>query len=230
MEQFRLQNLPPYAKLFVALFTTLMLFVVGWAMLIFYVDKGMVKEGSRPDYYEQWGRQSNTGAVSDSEEQAIDEDVDAIAQDSEAVLAPIWDSAVAGQALKVDTATMKSAFADRERQMQQEEDEPDTGGVDTTYAQLRRNVGLAHTHINGQTLLFFALGLIFLFTSVPPKRKKLMLWIFAVAVVTHNVGLTGETFSWVFDDLLAISGVILLVLITYIAFLIYADLAKKPER
>ena len=228
MEQFRLQNLPSYAKLFVALFTTLMLLVVAWSMVIFYVDKGMVEEGSRPDYYDQWGAQSDSPAISDSEATAINVDVDAISGDEDAVLAPIWDSAVAGKELHVDSATMKSAFADKERQSDQEALEPVPDSV-PFYAQLRRNVGLAHTHVNGQTLLFFSLGLIFLFTSVSSGRKKLVLWIFAVAVLTHAIGLTGETFSWFFDDILAVSGVTLLVVIAYMAFLIYVDLAKKPE-
>jgi hypothetical protein len=229
MDQFRLQNLPAYAKLFVALFTSLMLLVVAWSMIIFYVDKGMVEEGSRPDYYDNWSTQSDSPAISDSEEAAIDEDVDAITEDEEAVVAPIWDSAVAGEELQVDSATMKSAFADKERQQDEEAIAVDADSV-SFYAQLRRNVGLAHTHVNGQTLLFFSLGLIFLFTSAPPKRKKLILWIFAIAVLLHAIGLTGETFSWFFDDILALSGVTLLVIIAYMAFLIYVDLAKKPVK
>ena len=229
MDQFRLQNLPPYAKLFVALFTTLMLLVVGWSMFIFYVDKGMVEEGSRPDYYDKWGADSDDGVISPTEDEMINEDVDAIGGDEESVLAPIWDSAVAGQDVKVDSATMKSAFADRERQLEEESLDPGNGTSNERYAQLRRNVGLAHTHINGQTLLFFALGVVFLFTSVAASRKKLVLWVFAVAVVVHAIGLSGETFHWIFDDILAVSGVTLLVVIPYMALLIYVDLSKKAD-
>jgi len=229
MEQFRLQNLPSFAKLFVGLFTTLMLLVVAWSMFILYVDKGMVEEGSRPDYYDKWGAQIDTPAISHSEKQAINDDIDAITEDEDAVLAPIWDSAVAGEELEIDSATMESAFVDKERQVDQEASEPETDSL-SYYAQLRRNVGLAHTHVNGQTLLFFSLGLVFLFTSTPPRRKKLVLWIFAIAVLLHAIGLSGETFHWFFDDILAMSGVTLLVVIAYIAFLIYVDLAKSPKK
>ncbi len=96
-------------------------------------------------------------------------------------------------------------------------------------SQLRHNVGLAHTHINGQTLLYFVLGFIFLFTSAKEKIKKYVYWIFGIAVFTHSVGLTGQGFYSIFDDLLSLSGVTLLVIIPYMSLLIIVDLFKLPE-
>ncbi len=93
---------------------------------------------------------------------------------------------------------------------------------------MRHNLGLAHTHINGQTLLFFAIGLIFLFTSAKEKIKKIVLWLFAVSIVVHTIGLSGMHYASIYDDILAISGVAILVLIVYMAFVIVIDLAKKP--
>ncbi len=92
---------------------------------------------------------------------------------------------------------------------------------------LRHNLGLAHTHVNGQTLLFFALGLLFLFTSVSLKTKKRILWTFGITILVHTVGLSGEGFHWIFDDLLAVSGVIMLILIAYMCLMIYVDLGRK---
>ncbi len=104
------------------------------------------------------------------------------------------------------------------------------GSSDGESKDLRRNLGLAHTHVNGQTLLFFALGLLFLFTSVGLKTKKRILWTFGITILVHTVGLSGEGFHWIFDDLLAISGVLLLILIAYMCLMIYVDLGrKKPE-
>jgi len=93
---------------------------------------------------------------------------------------------------------------------------------------LKHNVKLAHTHINGQTLLFFAMGFVFLFTSVKPKIKKIVFWVFAISVIVHNIGLTGENFYWLYSELVAVSGVLILVSIAYMAIVIYADLLRKP--
>jgi hypothetical protein len=157
----RLSTLPPFAKLFIGLFTTLMLFVCVWAVWIYSVEKGVVSEGDKPLY------------------------------------------------LQDETQTEP-----------EEHDTPD----------FRHNLGLAHTHINGQTLLFFAIGLIFLFTSVSCKTKKTVLWVFAISIVVHVTGLTGQGFHFIFDDVLAISGVVILLSIVYMALRIYVDLAKTNKR
>jgi hypothetical protein len=164
MLNYKLQNLPPYGKLFVGITTTLMLCVVLWAMIIFYVDKGLVDDGTKPMYMQD------------------------------------------------DTEQIQESYEEHEGE-----------------SQLRHNAGLAHTHINGQTLLFFVLGFLFLFTSTKDKIKKYVYSIFGVAIFTHTVGLTGEYFHWFFDDLLALSGVTLLVVIPYMCLLIIVDLFKEPE-
>lgn len=168
MEQARLQNLPSYAKLFVALFTTLMLCVCLWAMLILYVQQGMIEAGTLPDY------------------------------------------------LKQETST------EVQRDNQKSEQR-------SSVEQFEHNVKLGHTHINGQTLLFFAMGLVFLFTSIKPKVKKLVLWTFGGSVLVHAIGLTGQNYHWFFDDILALSGVSILVTISFMAFMVFADLAKKRQ-
>jgi hypothetical protein len=115
---------------------------------------------------------------------------------------------------------------DKSKQAQHQEDADDSD----THEQLEENIGLAHTHINGQTLLMFALGLIFLFTSQPSKRKKWTLSVFGVAIVLHAIGLSGRGFYWLFDDILAASGFTILAVMSYISFTIYADLFKSSPR
>jgi len=165
----QIQNLPSYGKLFVGLFTTLMLCVCAWAMLILYVDKGMVSESQIPSY----------------------------------VTEPY------GEADTIGESGLEHEAGELER--------PD----------FEENVKLAHTHINGQTLLFFAMGLMFLFSSAKPKIKKILFWIFSMSVVVHNIGLTGENYHWIYEELIAVSGILILVSIAYMAFVIYADLLKK---
>ena len=171
IDNFQIQTLPSYAKLFVGLFTTLMLCVCAWAMLILYVENGMVSESEVPGYVTQPYGSSDSSKV---EEQ-------------------------------------KPELTPEQKQRR-----------------FKHNVKLAHTHINGQTLLFFAIGLVFLFTSVKPKPKKILFWVFAVAVVVHNIGLTGQHFNWLYDEMLAVSGVLILAAIGYMAVTIYMDLLKKP--
>lgn len=129
MLNIKLQNLPPFAKLFVGMTTVLMLCVVLWSIIIFYVDKGLIDEGRKPLYLQ-----------------------------------------------------------DTSQQVQESHNEYNGE------SQLRHNVGLAHTHINGQTLLYFVLGFLFLFTSTKDKIKKYVYWIFGITVFVHTVGLTGAGF------------------------------------
>ncbi len=171
-EDIHLANFPTSVKLFIGIFTTLMLCVCLWAILIFYVEQGAVTDEHPPTYLQQREDSNNSN-------------------------------------------TTPNDIVEFEN-----EEETD----------FRYNVDLAHTHINGQTLLFFTMGLIFLFTSTPDKVKKNVLWIFGVSVFVHAIGLTGQHYHWFFDDILAISGVVLLVAIAYIALRIYVDLGKQSEK
>ena len=173
-ESFKVSNLPPYAKLFVGLFTTLMLAVCAWTILILYVEQGMISEEKVPAYVtEPYGEVESTDSSEDKTEAA----------------------------------------------------EPENG---LSSEQFEHNLKLAHTHINGQTLLFFAIGLVFLFTSVKAKIKKTVLWIFGLSIFVHAFGLAGQHFHWFYDDILAISGFLILGSIAYMAFVIYVNLLEKP--
>ena len=223
-ETFRIASLPGYARVFVGIFTTLMLAVCFWAMFLLYleefesdadlmtaVEKEQLNDSPPEEYEEDLQRQ---------------EDAETIAEDSAAVLAPIWDSAFAGRDVRADSTTNVELFRDRDREMELageiEADELSEDAPD-----LKHNVELAHTHVNGQTLLYFAMGLVFLFTSVRPKIKKIVLCVFGIAVLLHAVGLTGHEYHWFFNDILAISGALILAGIAYMAVIIYSDLAGK---
>ena len=133
---------------------------------------------------------------------------------------------------KVDPTALPDYLSEQQRQALQK----NTGNrptADTRQAaapDLRKNLGLAHVHINGQTLLFFALGAIFLFTSVPARRKKAVFLTFAGAVLVHAVGLSGEGYHWFFDDILALSGVVMLLTMLYMALQIYVDLGRASAK
>lgn len=240
IDNIRLSELPPYGKLFVALFTTLMLLVGVWAAFIYYVEKGMVDTDHLPAYLDV-PEEAVTGTDEEEfqEDLHMQEDAAMLAEDSGAVLAPIWDTNFAGLEVHVDSLSNIEHFRQVDEEMEAEAREYGYDGdydrpydVDETgeARDLRRNVGLAHTHINGQTLLFFAIGLVFLFTSAPPRTKKIVYWLFGISVFLHAVGLSGEGYHWLFDDILAISGVAIVVVIVHMALLIYVDLAKKSTQ
>jgi hypothetical protein len=197
-----------------------MLFICLWAIFLLYVDKGKVSEGTVPPYLMPENSLSHEHAATQEE---IAEDIEMLSEDSLARLAPIWDSILSGEDASIDSVTMSKYFTQANKSDNVEKVESNSD-----YKHLRHNVGLAHTHINGQTLLFFALGLVFLFTSVKPKKKKILLIIFGSAILLHVIGLSGEGFHWFYDDILALSGLTLLVIMPYICFLIFVDLLKKP--
>lgn len=220
----KLPSFSPIAKLFVGLFTTLMLLVCLWAVWIYTVSKGEVDEDNLPAYL-QPNAQDNLSP---------EDEIDAIASDTETVLAPVWDSSHAGEPERLDSADIDSMEELAEANEDEVSDstallgrsnEPQTEGE----SRLRHNLGLAHTHVNGQTLLFFALGAMFLFTSVKWKTKRIILWTFAVCILVHAIGLSGQGFCWIFDDVLALSGVVMLVLIAYMCLMIYVDLGRTPR-
>jgi hypothetical protein len=202
IESIHLRNLPPYAKVYVGIFTALMLCVCLWATWIYTARYGRVDTKHLPAYLHE--------AKSD-----LKADITELQSDSQAVMAPVWDKEHAGREQKVDSAAISAI----ERESYAPDDQ--NGGA-------WRDLGLAHTHMNGQTLLFFAIGLVFLFTSLTPQRKKIVYWIFGVTVLAHTIGLTGKSYGSIFRDLLAVSGIAICLVIAFMAFAIFSDLAKKP--
>jgi hypothetical protein len=220
----RLPSFSPLAKLFVGLFTTLMLLVCLWAVWIYTVSKGQVDENNLPSYLKSDNTQDNLSSQ---------DEIAAIGSDSETVLAPVWDSAHAGKPERLgrgalDTMEQMAGASDSESAA-------DSADIVAGYGpyglqgHLRHNLGLAHTHVNGQTLLFFALGTVFLFTSVKLKIKRLVLWTFAACILAHAIGLSGEGYHWFFDDILALSGLVMLLLIAYMCLMIYVDLGRTSK-
>lgn len=221
-DSFRLSNLPPYAKLFVGIFTTLMLFVCLWAMWIYYEREGKVDADKLPAYLQK----NDTTEVELQQLPAqTQEELSEIAGDTMAVHAPVWDTQTAGREVRIDSADIMRMA----RQAIAEAREQDANRDGERARSLSRNLGLAHVHVNGQTLLLFAIGLVFLFSSATPGTKKIIYWAVGLAILAHAIGLTGQGFASVFEDLVAISGVVMLALFLYMALRIYVDLGRKPS-
>jgi hypothetical protein len=221
-EAYRLSNLPTYAKLFVAIFTTLMLFVCFWAMWIYYEREGRVDADEIPAYMQK----ADTSNVELRQlPPQTQSELSEIAGDTLAVHAPVWDTQSAGQEARIDSADImrmaRQAIAEAREQEANDDEEHES--------QLSHNLGLAHVHVNGQTLLLFAIGFIFLFSSTTPGTKKIVYWAGGIAVLMHAIGLSGKGFAGIFEDLVAISGVVLLALFAFMALRIFVDLGRKPS-
>lgn len=234
-DKLRLNNLPGYGKLFVGLFTLLMLAVAGWATFVVYLDKVVeLEEHYDNSYNEQpWDDDEDTGENEAIKDAARQEDAALLAEDSDAVLAPIWDSTFAGREVHVDSISNLEKFRRKDSEMTAEHeaflnDEEEYGENGET-ADFEENAKLAHVHINGQTLLFFAIGLVFLFTTVSAGLKKTIYWIFGPAVLLHLVGLAGAGYGELFEIFLFISGAAILLCIVAMAALIFLDLGRKPD-
>jgi hypothetical protein len=237
LDKFRLNNLPGYAKVFVGLFTALMLVVAGWAAFLVYFEKVVEMDA----YYEEaYNEQPWDGdeISNDSDEMIVDEarqeDAGLLAEDSSAVLAPIWDSTFAGREVHVDSVSNLERFRQRDSEMSPGNESPMDDNSDIDLYQEEKefegNIKLAHVHLNGQTLLFFAIGLVFLFTTVSSGLKKTLYWIFGPAVLLHLVGLAGQGYGEFYNIALIIAGTAILICIFIMAVLIFLDLARKPDR
>ncbi|MCX6826123.1 MAG: hypothetical protein NTV06_02475 [candidate division Zixibacteria bacterium] len=196
-EDFNLTKLPPYGKVFVGLFVALMLAVTLWATTLALLESGLFGEVD----------------TSDKAQQQYDytSDIDAIASDSLAVTPPDW----------VDSGQQEPITGD-------DLDKFSTDSKsDWGLSKWVDNLKLSHVHLNGHTALFFALGLVFMFSTVSAKKKKIVYWIFAIGIILHAIGLIGLDYSIYAGILIFIGGVPLLASILYMVFKIFGDLRKK---
>ncbi len=206
----RLTKFPPVARLFVAWFTTLVLAVCVWVVWD-YVQEHRLADQETYDDAADYGP-------------AVEAEIEDIASDSSAVRAPIWDTIHAGQdtpfdTSEVDTMERRAGLAD--------DGMVDMAAVVPAEDRLGHNLGIARIHFQGETLLFFALGAVFLFTSVSARFKRIILWLLGVAILVNMIGISGSGFYSLFDFIEMLSGVVLLLLVLYICIVIYRDLGRK---
>lgn len=206
-----LSSFPPITRLFVGLFTTLVLLGCLWAGWLFVVE---------------W---SDVGDADLSYPLTSEDEIDAIAADTAAALAPIWDTNHAGEPEPVDSGVIDTMeeFSDLVQGY-------DGVGNDDEYQEpldylIRRNLDQALVQLSIQTLLFIALGTIFLLVSMRSWLKKFLLWVFAAAIMVNAVGLSGAGIHWFFDYLLTAARLVLLVVVLYICVMIYVELGKSPQ-
>ena len=85
---------------------------------------------------------------------------------------------------------------------------------------------LGHTHLNGQSLLFFTLMLPFLFTSISSGQKIFWGLLQFISIILHTFGLFFQHKD-IFAAVLRFSGATLAISILAVCFFIVRDLVKK---
>jgi hypothetical protein len=90
------------------------------------------------------------------------------------------------------------------------------------------NFKLGHTHLNGQSLIYFSLIVLFLMTTASERSKILWGLLLAFSVMLHTFGLF-FMHKELFALLLRISGSLLALSITVMCAYIFVDTVKRPQ-
>lgn len=90
------------------------------------------------------------------------------------------------------------------------------------------NFKLGHTHLNGQSLIYFSLIVLFLMSSASEKSKVLWGILLAFSVILHTFGLF-FMHKDLFALMLRVSGGLLSLAVTVMCLYIFVDTIKSPK-
>lgn len=90
------------------------------------------------------------------------------------------------------------------------------------------NFKLGHTHLNGQTLIYFSLIILFLMSTASEKMKILWGVLLAISIIIHTFGLF-FMHKDLFAMMLRFSGGLLALSVTVMCAYIFVDTIKRPE-
>lgn len=139
---------------------------------------------------------------------------------SPAVVAPKLDDAAAAKAAaKPDDGQSSGVMI--------EPDSDATVKVKVTEWFIYENFKLGHTHLNGQSLIYFSLIILFLISTASERMKILWGVLLAISIIVHTFGL-----FFMHKDLFALmlrfSGGLLALSVTVMCAYIFVDTIKRP--
>ncbi|MEW5924838.1 MAG: hypothetical protein AB1746_12715 [Candidatus Zixiibacteriota bacterium] len=202
---FNLTKLPPYGKLFVTLFCILVLFIVVWMTILGMMEARLIGDFS-------------------NEEQAFEEydaqaDLNTIELDDKAVTAPDWSDS--GEQEPIDSETLDDYEEYAEDQVDEDEE------ALTFWEKFKENMEWAIEHLSTQTMIFFGLGLLFIFTTYSAGVKKFFLWFPALLIFLHALGISGYDFCWPAKFFIWVCGPLLLITLFIMSLMILTNVRKK---
>jgi small-conductance mechanosensitive channel len=203
LNDFNLTKLAPHGKLFIALFAVLIIFVIVWMAAIVLMEAGILGDVGQ---YEE--------AVEPYEEYDFEADMETIMADEQAVSPPDWSDS--GQQVPIEPEDIEEfeEYAEEEYAL-------------SFWEKLKENLEWAIEHLSSQALLFFTVGLVFMFTTYSAGTKKFFIWILMILIVLHVLGITGFDFCLPANILMWVFGPLLLVWLLIMDVMILANLRKR---
>jgi len=208
IEEYRLSKLPRYGKIFIAAFAIMIIGVVLWMFVLGGLESGMVGNGDAT--VEEIAEEAVTDLGTIEEEEAMEP----LIEDSELVTPPDWSDS--GEQ-KVITEADEEKFADV----------GDTAPAISFWEKFEENMEISMEHFSSEVLLFFAVGMVFLFTGYGGATKRFFYIFLAVLIVLHAFGVAGYGFCWPADIIMYVIGPIILLTLLVIAVMILKDLGRK---
>jgi len=205
-ENFNLTKLPPHGKLFVSLFCVLVLLVVGWMTVLGLMEAKIL---GAPEFDEE----------SAFEEYDAQADIQTIALDDQAVTTPDWSDSGDQEPIGPEDIDEYEEYA--EEQFDEEE------YALTFWEKFRENMEWSMGHLSTQTILFFALGFLFVLTTYSAGIKKLFIWLLAIFTIVHAFGIAGFEFCRPATMFTWIGGLLLLIIMFIMSLMILVNVRKK---
>ena len=206
LENFNLPKLPPYGKLFVSLFCILILMIVVWMTVLGLMEAKII---GAPEFDEE-------SAIEEYDAQA---DIQTIALDDQAVTPPDWSDSGEQEPIESEDIDEYEEFAEEQF------DEEDYAL--TFWEKFKENMEWSMGHLSTQTILFFALGFLFVLTTYSAGVKKLFLWLLGIFSIVHAFGIAGFDFCWPATVFTWIGGPLLLIIMFIMALMILLNVRQK---
>jgi len=203
---FNLTKLPPYGKTFVAFFALLVIFIVIWMSILGLMGIGFIGETDQysADYTDQ--------------EQYLEydaqTDINTIMSDDSAVTPPDWSDSGEQEEIEPDDVDEFEDYAE------EQEDQ-------LLWLQFEGNMVEAIGHIGTQAVLYFAVCLLFGFTTYSAGLKKTFFMILGILLIGHLFGLSGKGLCWPADFLTYFCGPLILIIFFVMSLMILVNLKKK---
>ena len=201
-EQYSLSKWPSYGKTFVAVFALLIIGIVLWMFILGAMESKMFCSGPTYDEY---------GVVPEKEA------MEPLFEESELVTPPDWTDSG-------EQKVITKGDADDFRNLD------DYGELEPNVSfwnQFSANMGWSIEHFASESMLFFAVGFLFLFTGYSTKTKRFLIVWTGVLIVLHAFGTAGFGFCWPSDFLMYGIGPLLLLTLLLMAVMILKDLGRK---
>ncbi|UCD93619.1 MAG: hypothetical protein JSU69_07555 [Candidatus Zixiibacteriota bacterium] len=203
LDDFNLTKLPAHGKLFIVLFGILIIMVIIWMALIALMEAGMLGD------FGQYGE-----TMEPYDEYDFQADMETIMTDEDAVTPPDWADSGRQEPIEPEDIEEFEDFVEEEYAL-------------TFWEKLKENLEWAMEHLATHALLFFAVGLVFIFTTYSPGTKRFFIWVLMLLIVLHVLGMSGSGFCTPANILMWVFGPILLVWLLIMDVMILANLKKK---